>query len=1003
MKTRLNPFVIITAVLFLLILISVESKVTQAWSVPLPENVPSQSVVFVGTNGTGVFRSTDGGNSWVPVNNGIGNLYVTALAVSPNYAQDQTVFAGTQSGWIFKTTNGGSTWSVAGSWSGTTSITSMAISPGFSTDRTVLVGTGAQGLFLSADGGQTWQATNSGPGEKIVLSPNFVTDHTAFLSSENGVLRSVDGGLTWIATSNNGLPNPQIRALAISPNFAIDHALFVGTMSGHVCKSTDGGTNWAVAGNWSPGPQVDFVAVSPNYAVDQTVFADHALLRRSTDGGSTWVTIGPTLPQAIGTVAFSPLYGQDSSVLASSTTWSGVGPAIYRSTDGGTSWNVVSSGLGVAFVQTIAAGVMTAPTTTPTPSPTPTLTPTPISTPVPLSVNLAGQIGGEVYAVTVQNNLAYIGVGPRLTILDVSDPSHPHVIGQTSVLAGVIQNITISGQYAYVAAGNGGLRIIDVSNPAIPIEVGSFEYSAPQHLINDVSVAGNYVYIVSDINGILSVLDITNPAVPREIANLWIAFGSGVSVVGNHAYVTEGQRLRIINVADPTHPTELSVTAMSGCTAISRPVVVGNLVYLTSGKGGLRIFNVNDPTHPNEIGSLAPPSELANGVAVRGNYAYVANDRGGLRVVDISNPAVPREISYYDTLGEAMNVVLVGNYAYVADGSGGLRIINISDPAHPNEIGAQSVLVAGFANRLAISGNLAYISSGFGGLRIVDISNPNVPTEISHLTLQGEATHLALAPGRAYVSWHTCNVFAYTCVGGLEIIDVSDPVHPSLTGSFAIPDGPAWGLAVAGNYVYVADGRAGLHTIDISDPAHPREVGFYQMQAWPQDLVVLGNYAYVTDLWGLRILNISDPTHPREVSFYNTGQTHSIAIAGNYAYVAAENGLHVVNIAIPSVLSEGILYSTAAPAYDVAVVGNLAYIALGNRIDFGTSAGNLGLQVVDLSNLAKPTLVGLYVTPGLARGVTVRGSYAYMADGYGGLIVLRTTTAPTLFLPLILR
>jgi len=54
------------------------------------------------------------------------------------------------------------------------------------------------------------------------------------------------------------------------------------------------------------------------------------------------------------------------------------------------------------------------------------------------NVELVGQIGGSTWAVAVQGNYAYIGVGPRLVILNTADPAHPVVVGQTGVLPGVV-------------------------------------------------------------------------------------------------------------------------------------------------------------------------------------------------------------------------------------------------------------------------------------------------------------------------------------------------------------------------------------------------------------------------------------------------------------------------------------------------------------------------------------------------------------------------------------
>ena len=100
--------------------------------------------------------------------------------------------------------------------------------------------------------------------------------------------------------------------------------------------------------------------------------------------------------------------------------------------------------------------------------------------------------------------------------------------------------------------------------------------------------------------------------------------------------------------------------------------------------------------------------------------------------------------------------------------------------------------------------------------------------------------------------------------------------------------GYAYGVAVAGNYAYVADCDSGLRVISIADPAHPSEVGYCDTPDWALGVAVAGNYAYVADGGaGLRVISIADPAHPSEVGYYVTpGDAYGVAVAGNYAYVA---------------------------------------------------------------------------------------------------------------------
>ena len=61
---------------------------------------------------------------------------------------------------------------------------------------------------------------------------------------------------------------------------------------------------------------------------------------------------------------------------------------------------------------------------------------------------------------------------------------------------------------------------------------------------------------------------------------------------------------------------------------------------------------------------------------------------------------------------------------------------------------------------------------------------------------------------------------------GLQVIDVSNPANPQRVGGYDT-SGHAFGVAVSGNYAYVADGANGLQVIDVSNPANPQRVGGY--------------------------------------------------------------------------------------------------------------------------------------------------------------------------------
>ena len=283
------------------------------------------------------------------------------------------------------------------------------------------------------------------------------------------------------------------------------------------------------------------------------------------------------------------------------------------------------------------------------------------------NVELVGQIGGAIYTVAVQENYAYIGVGPRLVVLDVSDPANPTVAGQTAMLPDVVQDIHIASPYAYVADANAGLRVIDVSNPAAPMEVGA--YDTPGDAVG-VYVISSYAY-VADENAGLRVVDISNPAAPVEVGACETpVFAYGVYVAGGYAYVADYYAgLRVVDVSNPAAPVEVGAYETLAATGV---FVVGSYAYVAG--AGLRVIDVSNPAAPVEVGVYDTPGGAA-GVYVTGSYTYVADGLAGLRVVDVSDLATPVEVGVYDTPGTAGGVYVAGGYAYVADGWGGLIIL----------------------------------------------------------------------------------------------------------------------------------------------------------------------------------------------------------------------------------------------------------------------------------------------------------------------------------------
>ena len=281
-------------------------------------------------------------------------------------------------------------------------------------------------------------------------------------------------------------------------------------------------------------------------------------------------------------------------------------------------------------------------------------------------------------------------------------------------------DVYVSGNWAYVAGSeDGGLQIIDVSNPSAPAFVGSYDTPGGAY---HVSVQGNYAYVAD--GGFLRIINISNPAMPT-LTSSWDAPDMSYDVYANASYAYCADRysgLEIINVSNPNAPFR---TGSYDTPDYAFGVFVSGSFAYIGDYYSLQIINITNPANPVLAGSYPNPTGEAEAVFVNGNYAYIADHFLGLQILDVSDPAFPILVgSYQDPFVTCpLDVFVNGNYAYVAGGCGGgaLVIVNISNPAFPT-FAASFSSVDAYYESIFVVGNYAYVTDGCNGLKILNIA-----------------------------------------------------------------------------------------------------------------------------------------------------------------------------------------------------------------------------------------------------------------------------------------
>ena len=257
--------------------------------------------MWVGSVAGGIWKTTNGGSSWLPVWDFMPNLAITSMIMDPT--NSNVMYVGTGEGFfngdalrgagVFKSTDGGTTWSQLASTANSNwyYVNRLAISP----DGNTLLAATNTGIWRSANGGATWSQVTTTRTLDIDFHPTDSSRAIASGSYGNNVYYSTDGGVTW--STATGFPSlgwlnrVEVTYVSNSPNIVYAS---LNSNGGEIWKSTDGGATYSRVNTGynflgGQGWYDNIIWVDPTNA--NTVIVGGIDLWRSTDGGATLTKI----------------------------------------------------------------------------------------------------------------------------------------------------------------------------------------------------------------------------------------------------------------------------------------------------------------------------------------------------------------------------------------------------------------------------------------------------------------------------------------------------------------------------------------------------------------------------------------------------------------------------------------------------------------------------------------------------------------------------------------
>ena len=337
--------------------------------------------------------------------------------------------------------------------------------------------------------------------------------------------------------------------------------------------------------------------------------------------------------------------------------------------------------------------------------------------------------------------------------------------------------------------------------------------------------------------------------------------------------------MQILDVADPSRPTlahliepdgqATSVIARDGRLYVAEAEEkVTSPGGRTSGSNRLRVFDIVD--HGAEPAELAAPPAAAPGpIVLEGTRLYVRTATG-TRIVDVADGRRPVDLGEAP-LGSA-GFTVSGTQLYSLAGDG-LRVVDVASPTAAHETGAYQIVSSDVARIAAADGYVyAQLDSDPthrpSGLGVFDATDPAQISQVGFVELpSGYINNVLVADGRAYVTT------SFNPAGSpeldttaLRIVDLADPTHPVIVGSFkSSVAGFAPGPAVGGGYAYLTRSgpSQGIRVLDVSDPTHVVEIGALREPPWAWQIAVADGHAYLGTNGVLHIFDLGDPLHPR--------------------------------------------------------------------------------------------------------------------------------------------
>ncbi len=667
----------------------------------------------------------------------------------------------------------------------------------------------------------------------------------------------------------------------------------------------------------------------------------------------------------------------------------------------------------------------------------------------PETLRFVEQRGGATYAVDAAGNRIVAGLGPRVAVFRLAEGGL-ELVAHTPVMSAVVEEIALAGDRVLVGLRGGDVHVVDLQDPLRP-RIGprlvpgiarrhadgspSLPPAMPPHPSMAWTANGRVGVVVYGRG--LRAFDLQHALTPGP-AQTMLFDGQIVGVTGGDVGIVAAEK------HGPLHRIQLDDTGALARPIDSRPVPQSFFFHqLFDGRGEQLLMSTDALTlGVFDLGTglfdtmFLRPRALERGVSGPWRAWLAALGSGEIVSTALRPDSVTLDAKSSDSHplpdgAEAYDLAVTNGHLVVAGGAGGLLVYRLDGTAHPP-------LVAQYRDPLPTVLDVAVIE---GGKRLIATTSSGwckldsfQPLRVQACTDTAEPPLAVASDGRwALVATHEDRSPPppRPLVESVTIVHVLGPDGQGGTRLVRTiertSDGRPRAAVVRGGRGYVVTDRGRLLTIEMDAEPLPRVVGKIDLDIDATDISVANGLALVAyargGLGGAMPVDLtpSAPQPPRRGTDLQMSMgriSPKVGLMGAIAVFANGNAAQVVETSPDGTLRPiGLIdMPPASPSplrFELPGMmpggDGLSRDGVGLNVAGGSvwlAQGAAGLHRLDLSLPNHPEALPVYDTPGSALASAIAGPWVTVADGDGGLLVLRRADgawSARAFLPRVMR